>query len=195
MSLLDYGTIIGRAAWVRSQAGYLDDAPPPYSSRHILERVFPKIAVAGADLPIGVSEMAVAEKGRRALFYSRKVAHPSQRVGLMHGLYHHLSDIKDSIGLRECNLTVRKLAQQTGSEFKDPLELACDLFAGEVLAPLDVLDRLAPEKLFATGGIEAEALKDEIDHLASKFNVPRKFLKWRLWDLSCLRRSNFYSRK
>ena len=195
MSLVDYATIIGRAAWVRSQAGYLDDAPPPYSSRHILERVFPKIAVAGADLPKGVTEMAVAEKGKRALFYSRKVSHPHQRVGLIHGLYHHLSDIKDSVGLRECNLTLRKLSQQTGSEFKDPLELACDLFAAEVLVPLDVLDRLAPNKLYTDDRIGKEALKDETDHLASKFNVPRGFVRWRLWDLGCLRRSNFFLRK
>jgi hypothetical protein len=195
VSLIDYATIIGRAAWVRHQAGYLADAPPPYSSRHILERVFPRIAVAGAELPRGVTEMAVAEKGGRALFYSRKVSHPHQRVGLIHGLYHHLSDIKDSIGLRECNLTVRKLAAQTGSEFKDPLELSCDLFAAEVLVPLDVLDQHAPTQLYGTKGIEKEALEDEIDHLSSRFNVPKKFMKWRLWDLGCLRRSNFFLSK
>lgn len=190
MRLLDYATIIGRAAWVRHQAGYLD-AEPPFSSRHILERVFPKIAVAGADLPPKVTEMAVAEKGRRALFYARGVPHTQQRVGLMHGLYHHLSDIKENIGLRECNLTVRRLAQQENSQFRDPIELACDLFAGEVLVPLDVLDRMAPAQLYGAEGAAREAIEDEIDHLSSRFNVPRKFMTWRLYDLGCLRRSNF----
>lgn len=188
--LIDYATVIGRAAWVRHRAGYVG-AKPPYSTKHILETLFPEIPVAGADLPVGVTEMAVVdEKGRRALFYSRKVAHTSQRVGLMHGLYHHLSDLKGEIGLRECSLPLKKL-QRIQPVLHDPIERACDLFAAEILTPLDVLDPLAPAALFQRGQSLKDALADEVDHLSSRFNVPVGFMRWRLWDLHHIRQSHY----
>ncbi len=187
--MLDYATIIGRAAWVRHHAGYIG-APPPYSSRHLIETVFPKIAVAGADLPRGITEMAVAEKTKRALYYSKRVPHSSQRVGLIHGLYHHLSDIKSEAGLRECNLQLRELAQRV-PRLKDPAELACDLFAAEVLVPLDVLHAMSPDRLFPKEPKRRAAVDDEIDHLSSKFNVPKGFMRWRLFDLLHFRRTHY----
>lgn len=189
--LVDYARIIGLAAWARQRAGYIGK-PPPYSTRHLLETVFPKIAVAGdSSMPRGITEMALVDKGRRALFYSKKVAHPVQRVGLMHGLYHHLSDMRDGSGLiRECNLVGRALGQHDPST-KDPLELACDLFAAEVLIPFDVLDGMAPDMPFTRDPVQRAAIDDEVDHLASRFNVPKGFMNWRLYDLIQLRKSHF----
>lgn len=191
MELLDYGTIIGRAAYVRSKAGYIG-RPPPYSTRTVLEKVFPRIAVAGAALPRGVTEMAVSEKGRRALFYGKKTPHTVQRVSLMHGLYHHLSDIKSAVGLRECNLALTHL-RRNDPRFADPLELSCDLFAAEVLIPLDVLSALAPDVLESKDMRIQAAIDDEIDHLSSKFNVPRDFMNWRIVDLVAMRSTHYYS--
>lgn len=193
--LVDYARIIGLAAWVRQRAA-LVGAPPPYSTRHIIETVFPKIAVAGdASMPKGVTEMAIADNGRRALYYSKKVSHPVQRVGLMHGLYHHLSDMKTGTGLiRECNLVVRAMGQYEPRS-KDPLELSCDLFAAEVLIPFDVLDDLAPEIPFSRDPKVRAALDDETDHLSSKFNVPKGFMRWRLYDLIHFRRTHFNASK
>jgi hypothetical protein len=187
--LIDYATVIGRAAWVRHQAGYIGEKPP-YSSRHLIETVFPKIAVTGADLPKGVTEMAITKGRQRALYYNRKVPHSAQRVGLIHGIYHHLSDIKAEPGLRECNLQLRELAHHV-ERLRDPVELACDLFAAEVLVPLDVLHPLAPENIYPRDPIARQAVEDETDHLSSMFNVPRGFMKWRLYDLHALRRSHF----
>ncbi len=187
--MLDYMTIIGRAAWVRSQAG-LVGAPPPYSSRDILDKVFPNIAVSGTKLPKRVTEMAVADGNKRALFYNRDVSHPHQRVGLMHGLYHHLSDIKGETGLRECNLLLREMSTRS-TKMKDPVELACDLFAAEMLIPLDVLDQYTPLDPFPKNLHDKAAADDEIDHLSSRFNVPRGFMRWRLFDLLLLRRSHY----
>ena len=187
--LLDYGRIIGRAAWARSAAGFIGQ-PPPYSTRHLFESVFKTISVAGANLPDGITEMAVAdEQGRRALFYNRNVSHPSARVGLVHGLYHHLSDIKEGVGLRECNLSNRKFDIFVAS--RDPIELACDLFAAEVLIPFDVLDELAPARLYSDDPHEKEAIQDEVDHLSSRFNVPMKFMRWRLYDLRRIRQTHY----
>jgi Zn-dependent peptidase ImmA (M78 family) len=187
--LIDYATVIGRAAWVRHQAGFIGHEPP-YSTRQVFEIVFPNIAVAGADMPRGLTEMAVAEKTGRAVYYNRHVHHPLQRVGLMHGLYHHLTDIKGELGLRECNVTVRQLEIRSRSQ-KDPVELACDLFAAEILIPLDVLDEYAPADLYARDAVAKQALEDEYDTLASRFNVPKGFMKWRAHDLRALRRSHY----
>lgn len=192
MPLVDYSKIIGRAAWVRSRAG-LEGKDPPYSTRTIIETVFPDVAVTGADLPRHIAEMATSDKHGRALFYNRSHAAPMQRVGLAHGLYHHISDIREEPGLRECDLSARKLSEIV-KDFASELERSCDLFAGELLVPLHVLDRFAPDPLWGEGALPKAALEDEYDHLASRFNVPRWFAKWRLWDLHALRRSNFYHR-
>jgi Zn-dependent peptidase ImmA (M78 family) len=192
VGLVDYLTIMGRAAWVRHEAK-LVGTKPPYSTRHIMETVFPKIAVTGTELPEHITEMAVADKGRRALYYNRhaRVSHGQQRVGLMHGLYHHLSDMKTGDGLRECNLVSRKLSRV---EAVDNGELACDLFAAEVLAPLDVLAEYAPDQLYPRDPAVRAAVADEIDHLASRFNVPRGFMRWRIYDLHWFRRTHYNSR-
>ena len=184
--LLDYATIIYRAGWVRHRAK-LVGTKPPYSMRHIMENVFPKIPVAGDKLPDGVTEMAIRQDRHRALFYSRKVNHAAQRTGLAHGLYHHLSDLKTDFGMRECSLPRRKMGMINGEI--DPVELACDLFAAELLIPLDVLDDYAPAKLKITQHGDADL--DEIDTLASRFNVPAGFMRWRLHDLAALRRSHY----
>lgn len=189
--IVDYARIIGLAAWVRQRAKLIGEKPP-YSTRHILETVFPKIAVAGdATMPKGITEMAVADKGRRALFYSKKVTHSVQRVGLMHGLYHHLADMRTGVGLiRECNLTSRTLGRYEPST-RDPLELSCDLFAAEVLIPFDVLDEMAPSIPFSSDPKIRAALDDETDHLSSRFNVPKGFMRWRLYDLIYFRKTHF----
>jgi hypothetical protein len=190
--LVDYARIIGLAAWVRQKAGIVG-LPPPYSTRRIMESAFPKIAVAGdASMPKGVTEMAISDdRGRRALFYSKKVSHPVQRVGLMHGLFHHLTDMKTGMGLiRECNLVVRALGQYE-PPMKDPLELSCDLFAAEVLIPFDVLDEIAPEIPFSRDPKVRAAVDDEIDTLSSRFNVPKGFMRWRLYDLIHFRKTHF----
>jgi len=190
-TLLDHGKIAGRAHWCRNKAGFLG-LSPPFSTRQLFDQVFPNIAVCGADLPRNVTEMAVADAGRRALYYAKGVNHSQQRVGLMHGLYHHMEDIYSDgqAGLWECNLTMRKLGIQTHQT--DPLELACDLFAAEVLIPFDVLHDMTPFSVYETrDDLQKSAVDDEIDHLASRFNVPKGFMRWRLHDLHQLRRTHY----
>lgn len=189
MPLLPYAKIIGRAMWLRHAAG-LDGTEPPYSLRSMMEAAFPGIAVTGADLPRQIAEMAVSDRRGRALFYNRRMNHPMQRVGLAHGLYHHMTDIRGEEGLRECNLSTRKLSE-FADEFKSETELACDLFAAELLVPMDVLDRYAPDPLWGKDGLPKQALEDEYDTLASRFNVPRWFMRWRCYDLHQMRRSHF----
>jgi hypothetical protein len=194
--LIDIGKVHGRATWVRTRAGYLDEGPP-YSTHRLVEAAFPTppgVDISGAELPSGITEMVERGAGsRRVIWYNRRVGHPAQRVGIAHGLHHLLSDLRVSEGMLECNLALRDLeVQRPDLVTKDPSEIACDLFAGEVLVPFVVLDRMAPSLLFPSDSHERASFNDQVDALAATFNVPAGFLRWRLWDLLHLRRTHFF---
>lgn len=186
--LLDVGVIEGRAALIRTKLGLLD-AGPKFETTPITERFFPNVSITGDFLPKGITEMVVRDGGRYQLYYSRRVGHPSQRLGIIHGCYHILSDLAERDGIRECNLTDRKFRTFTGAESSE--EVACDLFAGALLVPFTALDRLAPDVLFPRDPVERHVFDDQVDRLASKFGVPAGFINWRLYDLAQLRRSHF----
>lgn len=192
MGLLDFGLIEGRAQWVRKECGLLE-ADPPYSTTIITERFWPHVPITGANLPNGVTEMVVRDGRRTQLYYSRKVGAPSQRLGILHGCYHLLSDLAETEGIRECNLSDRKFRQRAALE--SPIEIACDLFAGAVLVPFDTLDAAAPDDLFPSDSVARRAFDDECDRLASRFGVPAGFIRWRLVDLAKLRQSHFFIRE
>jgi hypothetical protein len=189
---LNLGQIEGRAAYLRAKCG-LDDKHPPYSTNEITEAGFPRIVITSApDLPRGITEMVIHHQGQYSLFYSNKVGHPSQRLGILHGCYHTLSDLAAQEGQRECNLTDARFRQASGEDA--PEERACDLFAGALLVPFHVLDRYAPDVLFpgARNSVERNAFDRKVDQLASKFNVPAGFMAWRLYDLAQLRKTHFF---
>jgi len=132
--------------------------------------------------------MCEAGIGRRTIFYNRSVSPDEQRVGIAHEFHHLLTDLKHPHlhEQRECNLAARAL-EVAGYLPASPCEVGCDLFAGELLAPFDVLDRHAPDLLFPDELPLQQAFEDEVDRLASKFKVPVPFMLWRLRDLQQLR--------
>jgi len=71
-------------------------------------------------------------------------------------------------------------------------EVACDLFAGELLVPFAVLDQAAPAVLFPGDPESADAWEDAVDALASMFHVTTDLMRWRLRDLAALRMTSFY---
>ena len=188
--LLDYGRIAGRAAIIRQRCGFFDK-DPPYSTTIVTRKCFSDLHVTGAALPRSVLEMVQVGASGKVLYYNRKASESDRRVGIAHGLHHLLSDLRENpdFGLRECNVAARRL-EQVGRLPPDGAEIACDIFAGELLVPFDVLDRYAPASLFPRGEADQHAFADETDRIASRFNVPAWFMGWRLRDLCHLRRSN-----
>lgn len=193
MPIIDLAGVLGRARHCRERAGFVGKQPP-YSTRRVVETCFPSVMVTGTDgLPRGCVELAfVGPSGQRTIFYRRGLAHPTQRVGIAHGLHHLAVDLRLGTSA-ECNLGLREL-ERRGNVEQDPIELACDVFAGELLVPTDVLDAMAPAALFPAAPAEEHHFLDEVDSLASRFNVPAGFLRWRLWDLLHLRRTNYNAR-
>lgn len=197
--LLDVGEIEGRAAHIRAKLGMTTLPERGFSTQPITDRFFKHVIITGdAKLPNGITEMVMRDtrpdgSARFALFYSRKVGAPSQRLGILHGCYHTLTDLAEVNGQRECNLEDRKFRQQRPHE-ESPTEIACDLFAGALLVPFHLLDQLAPDELFPgdRGSPERHAFDDDVDRLASRFQVPAGFMRWRLFDLAKLRQTHFF---
>lgn len=192
--LLDVGEIEGRAAWIRKACGMTELPDRGFSTQPITERFFKNVSITGdRDMPRGITEMVFRDRGRFALYYSRKVGAPSQRLGILHGCYHTLTDLAVVDGSRECNLEDRKFRQRE-RQHETPAEVACDLFAGALLVPFHLLDQLAPTVIFpgAIGSDERHVFDDEVDVLASRFQVPAGFMRWRLFDLFKLRQTHFY---
>lgn len=187
--------IVGRAAYLRGQVGF-DKEDPPYSTTRLLDKCFPDVFVTGTDLPRGVTAMSENNAGHRTIYYGRNqpkkkiyVSHAQQRAGIAHEIYHFLTDLKTGVGLRESSKIVREIGGWTAA--RDPVELACDLFAAEILTPLHVLHEFVPVNPFTKDPHEAEVMHNTIDRIASRFNVPVGFLRWRLYDLMKLRQSHF----
>jgi Zn-dependent peptidase ImmA (M78 family) len=71
-------------------------------------------------------------------------------------------------------------------------ERRADVFAAEVLVPLEELHDMMPRHLRPRTAANKRALADIVDRAASRFNVPRSFIRWRMKDLLHLRRSSFF---
>lgn len=190
--LIDVGAIMARATLARHKAGYLN-APPPYRTHEIVAAAFPDVIVTGGDLPAGITEMVETRAGGgKVIWYNRKVNHGAQRVGIAHGIHHLLTDLRTRTGIRECNLDTRSLERERPDLMRpDAIEVACDLFAGELLVPFNILDELAPDALFPRAPGKQDAWRDDVDSLSALFNVPAGFMRWRLYDLIHLRKTHF----
>jgi hypothetical protein len=189
MPLLDMAEIIRTARELRDRAAL---PGPPYSARDLMVTCFPDVLVTGAQLPTGLTELVEAGPRGKVIFYNRK-SHPStHRVGIIHGLGHLLFDlVGDIVGTEAAN---KRCALSFGPHqaSQPAAERRADLFAGEILVPLEDLDKMITIELFPTDKIERQHFDDTVDNLASKFNVPVGFLRFRLWDLLQFRRSNFF---
>lgn len=187
MPLLDFSAVAARAYLIRHKCGFIGKEPH-YSTNDVHRVCFPDVHITGAPLPRGVVAICEAGIGRRTIFYNRSLPPDDQRVGIAHEFHHLLTDLKSPHlhEQRECNLGMRAL-EVAGYMPTSPVEIACDLFAGEILVPFDVLDRYAPDDLFPEELPLQQAFEDEVDRLASRFKVPTAFMAWRLRDLQKLR--------
>lgn len=188
MPLLDISQIAAWGASIRRRCGFIG-ADPPYSSNKVHQVVFSYVEVHGEDLPVGVLAMTEAGVGRVVIYYNRRETRDQQRFGIMHEFGHLVTDLREVRGLerRECRRGRR-------GDLHDEVEHICDLFAADVLVPLEVLDRYAPGRLFPRDPLASKMFLDEIDRLASRFNVPSSLIVERLQDLALFRRSSFFRR-
>lgn len=185
VGLLDLATIFAAARDARQSCDFEE---PPYSTTVLVEVLLPGVLVTGTHaLPPKVIEQVVVAPEGRTIFYNRKVATGAQRVGIAHAVAHLLFDASGGPMSRGCAINF-----SSGQLSLDTAERRADLFAGEVLLPMVELDALAGPALFPKDPVGAQEFDDLVDQCASRYKVPPGFVRWRLWDLLHLRRTNFF---
>jgi len=133
-------------------------ASPSFSMRKIIEASFPSVHITGGELPDDVDEMLSIRGDGPIIVYKRSLPGPAQRFAIAHALAHLLFDSsKNGVrpGFRGCEKAERQ----------------ADLFAAELLAPLEVLGTLV-DLWPSSDPDEHEVYLDQVDDLASSFVVP-----------------------
>jgi Zn-dependent peptidase ImmA (M78 family) len=177
--LISFNRIVTTAHLWRTAAG--DDAG---SLRKMILANRPDIVVTGETLPTGVLESVLLAPDRPpVIMYNRRYNQPAQRVAVAHGVAHVLFDVERAV--------TYACGRAYEDERVDIIERRADLFAGELLCPLEDLDEaFAGADLFPRSPGPRRKFDDYCDHVASQKRVPVGFLRWRLYDLAKLRGSH-----
>ena len=159
-----WASVVQMARAARLRSGQLTE---PFSTRRIVETLFPAAVVAGGQLPSRVQEAVSIRHEGPVILYSRDLEPPDQRFVIAHAIAHLLYDGN---------------ADGAGVGFVgDPMrEERADAFAAELLVPLARLDAVMDPDISSSGDLHL----DEIDRLASRFNVPRWLIRKRVQDLA-----------
>lgn len=153
------------AGQVRARAGEVREA---YSTGRIVEALFPDAVVTGRALPAGVQEVVSLTAEGPVIVYSRSLSPPAQRFVIAHALAHLIFD-----GGRP------SAAARVGYTGDPVVEARADAFAAELLVPLE---RLAV--LIDVPPISGDDFYlDQVDTLASRFNVPRGLIDKRIREV------------
>lgn len=161
------------AAIAESLRRRADQTEPAFSTRQIIDVCFPGTKVTGRAMPTGVHEIVcideAAFRSHRAphvIFYNRKLATAYQRYAIAHALAHIIFDG----GQGEC------------SNRDATRELRCDRFADEMLVPLDRLGEYVSMRP-PHDPASLDDYLDQVDQIASHFNVPRTVIDKRIREL------------
>jgi len=141
---------------------------PPYSTSQIIDACF-DAAVTGRILPDGIDELVTRTDDGYLIVYHRELPIAEQRFAIAHALAHIIFD-GDVAG---CSI---------GFAGDPEREARADRFALELLVPLD---ELAPYvgRWPSDDEAEHEAYLDQVDMIASHFNVPACRIDERIREL------------
>jgi len=164
MLLLTEGIVVA-AASVRAVAGEHREA---FSTSRIVDALFPDAVVTGRRLPAGVQEAVSTTSRGPVIVYSRELSPPAQRFVIAHAIAHLLFDADRPTA-----------AARVGFAGDPATEARADAFAAELLVPLERLAALI-EVRPASGD---DFYLDQVDSLASHFNVPRGLIDKRIREV------------
>jgi Zn-dependent peptidase ImmA (M78 family) len=161
-------TLVEIAADLRHRS---DQTEPAFSTRRIIDACFPHALVTGRSLPAGVDEAVSETPQGIVILYRRGLPTPSQRFVIAHALSHVIFD------------RVRGGARP-GSSGHASREKRADRFAGELLLPMSYL-----RDYVGTWPTDAdqERYLDQVDEIASHFQVPTGLVDKRIRELHAIR--------
>lgn len=145
---------------------------PAFSTRQIIEASFPCVTVTGGSLPEHVDEMLSIRSDGPIIVYKRSLPGPAQRFAIAHAIAHLLFDSPMNSarpGFRGC----------------EQAEQQADLFAAELLAPLELLSALVTLWPSADPD-EHELYLDQVDELATHFVIPAAVIDSQIHRLTYL---------
>ena len=164
----------------------MDTLEPPIRVEEILKKSWPKVFVGDADL--GDYHGALVTDGGRAAMYVTKIANTDQKnIILAHLTWHWIKHaLKGNIDLtRQCLVHVPR---DEGTPMAQA-EREADVFAGELLVPLEVLEGHIDFPAEPKTGEEKSYVERRTSELARQFAVPADVMKARLTLFAARRRS------
>lgn len=159
---------------------------PPIRVEEVLKKTWPKVHVGEADL--GDYHGALVTDGGRAAMYFTKIANTDQKnIILAHLTWHWIKQaLKGQIDLtRQCLVHVPREENTPMAQ----IEREADVFAGELLVPLEVLENYLDFPAEPTTEGEREYKEVRTVELARQFAVPADVMKARLKLFAARRRS------
>lgn len=155
-----------------------EQVEPSFSTMQIIAACFPGTVVTGRRMRDGIDETLRVDQSRdrrvgrghrreHVIVYNRELPAPEQRYAIAHAIAHIIFDGMHHFG---CHL------------YDPDCELRADRFADELLVPLD---ELAPYVCAwpSADPDEQEAYLDQVDLIASHFNVPARVVHKRIQEL------------
>ena len=169
-SLADRSDIVGTAERVRRRA---EQHEPAFKTRALVDACFPTALVSGTRrLPSGITEAVSMTSEGPVILYERRLTVPRQRFVIAHALAHLLFDLEDPGAM--CGV---------GHRGDPEAERRADDFAAELLLPLAWLHRLVGEEPTDVGESNDTLYMDQVDEIASMFNVTQSLVDSRIRSL------------
>lgn len=158
---------------------------PPIQVEGILLKTWPKLHVAMADLG-DYHGALVTESGRAAMYYSQAANADQKNIILAHLTWHWIKHaLKGNIDLtRQCLVHVQRPEDAMAAHERD-----ADVFASELLVPLEVLEGFIDFASEVKTDQERAFIQRRTSELARKFAVPYDVMKNRLTLFAARRRS------
>ncbi len=164
---------------------HLDKLDPPIRVSELIAKQWPKVFIGDADLG-DYHGALVTDGGRAAMYVSSKANDDQKNIILAHLSWHWIKQaLKGQIDItRQCLVHVARP--------EDPLagvERDADMFASELLVPLEVLEKYIDFASEQKSEAERSFVSRRTTELAHQFAVPYEVMKSRLTLFAARRRS------
>ena len=158
---------------------------PPIKMEALIAATWPKVHVGSADLG-DYHGALVTEGGRAAMYVSQKASTEHKSIILAHLTWHWVKHaLRGQIDItRQCLVYVARPDDPHAAAERD-----ADVFAAELLVPLEVLEKYIDFAPDAQTDAERAFISKRAVDLARRFAVPVEVMKSRLMLFSARRRS------
>lgn len=182
MGAFRFGKVLSEVGEIHQKLSW-DRKGPPYLAQEAVDRLYPRqVLILGSELGESVNGYVHRDDALRGVTlveYNSADAIPVRNATLAHELGHFVLGHLDAEGggERRCRITGLQTL------ITDPQEREANTFMAEFLVPLDRLGLLLREDIARLWRSDPEGFDEEVDLLATRFQVSRSFIKRQVWRL------------